>query len=242
MTHVAISAHRKAQFEALTGGTCALIPNGLHPGELDLSPSVNTLAEKSGFFAGGWALLHPARLLRRKNIELSLRVTAALREAGHPAFLLLTAPPDPHNPGSENYARELRTLRSELGLEDHAFFLHDHFPLDSKDLHSLYRIADALFFPSHQEGFGLPLLEAALHGKPVFCPGIEPMKTVGAGFAHFFPLEATPEQIAAQIAGVLQGSREIHARKSVLRDYAWAAIYEKFLAPLLLKKPSSHPE
>lgn len=242
MTHVAISAHRKAQFEALTGRNCALIPNGLHPGELDLSPSVNTLAEKSGFFAEGWALLHPARLLRRKNIELSLRVTAALREAGHPAFLLLTAPPDPHNPGSENYARELRTLRSDLGVEARAFFLHDHFPLDARDLRSLYRIADALFFPSHQEGFGLPLLEAALHGKPVFCPGIEPLKTLGATFAHFFSPEATPEQVAAQIAGVLQGSREINARKSVLRDYAWAAIYEKFLAPLLLKKPSSHPE
>ncbi len=242
MRYVAISAHRKAQFEAMTGGTCALIPNGLHPGELDLSPSVGALAENSGFFAEGWALLHPARLLRRKNIELSLRVTAALREAGHTVFLLLTAPPDPHNPGSEDYARELRNLRSDLNLDAHALFLHDHFPLASGDLRSLYRIADALFFPSHQEGFGLPLLEAALHGKPVFCPGIEPLKTLGATTAHFFSLEASPEQIAAQIAEVLQGSREIHARKSVLRDYAWAGIYEKFLAPLLLKKPSSHPE
>ena len=78
-----------------------------------------------GLFEKDLVLLHPTRLLRRKNVETSLRVTAALRNQGCDAVLLVTGAEDSHNPDSHDYAEALRALRAELKLEADALFLAD---------------------------------------------------------------------------------------------------------------------
>lgn len=42
--------------------------------------------------------LMASRITHRKNIELALRVVAAMRAAGRPAGLTVTGPVDPHRP------------------------------------------------------------------------------------------------------------------------------------------------
>jgi glycosyltransferase involved in cell wall biosynthesis len=64
--------------------------------------------------------------------------------------------------------------------------------LSDDDVRSLYQMADALFFPSRQEGYGLPLIEAALHGVPVFCSDIPAHREVAVG-ATFFKLDRSAE-------------------------------------------------
>ena len=231
--YMAVSELRQRQFLDLTGAACPVIPNGVEPAQvLGLSAPVAALAERFGLFDREVVLLHPTRILRRKNIELGLRVAAEIKPKFSCAYIM-TGPPDPHSTASADYADELRALRSELGLEDDALFLHEHFPVNDDDLCSLYELADALFFPSRQEGFGLPVLEAALHRLPIFCADIEPLNALLPRRLSLFPLDDPPRRIATRIALALHGADIAKARKETLRRYSWHAIHRNFLAPLL---------
>ena len=236
-TYVAVSDLRRRQFLALTGHPairCRTIPNGVDPIRiLDLAPRVAALAQRYDLPGREIVLVHPARLLRRKNVELTLRVTAALKAAGHSCACLLTALPEVQHAASGAYEAEVHRLQARLGLEADAFFLHDPEPLNERDLHAVFRLADALFFPSRQEGFGIPVLEAALHRLPIFCTDLEPLNALLTRGVTTFPLEAAPEEIATLIVTTLDADRAHAARKQTLRTYSWDAIYRNFLSPLL---------
>ncbi len=232
--YVAVSELRRRQWAALTGARSRVIPNGVDPARvLGLTARVADWAAKHGLLEREIVLLHPTRLLRRKNVELGLAVTAALKAAGRSCAYLVTGPPDPHHAASREYAAELRALRARLALENDALFLHESAPVEERDLASLYALADALFFPSRQEGFGLPVIEAALHRLPIFCAALEPLDTLLARGVAFFALDADPAQIAREIAAQLGAADAWQARRQVRREYAWAAVYRNFLAPLL---------
>lgn len=64
---------------------------------------------------------------------------------------------------------------------------------------ALYSRADALLFPSLEEGFGWPIVEAQACGCPVITSRREPMTTVG-GASAFFIDPAEPETAAKSIA------------------------------------------
>ncbi|MBP1842996.1 glycosyltransferase-like protein [Rhizobium petrolearium] len=66
-------------------------------------------------------------------------------------------------------------FRSELALlRDHAAAVHLIGPVADEDMPNLYRLADALVFPSLKEGFGLVVLEAMASGVPVIVSSIAP--------------------------------------------------------------------
>jgi glycosyltransferase involved in cell wall biosynthesis len=242
--YVAVSELRRRQLlEHLAPAPKRLrvIPNGVAPFEHW------GLSRRLGKLVSGWKLLdrdlvlHPARLLRRKNVEFGLETIAALRAAGRDAALLVTGPPDIHRPASATYAEAMRTLRQRLGLEEHVFFLADLFLLEDSEVASLYRLADAALFPSRQEGFGLPVLEAALHRLPLFCPDVEPMRSLPGAGAGVYPETATPAEVAERIMRQLDASPPIQARREVLRAHAWPALYRNLIAPLLAEGQTQHP-
>ena len=237
VTYVAVSEWRARQFLELTGqpaGRCRTIPNGVNPIQLlDLPPRAAALARGSRLFEREIVLLHPARLLRRKNVELTLKVTAALKAAGHSCACLITAPPEVHHPASVAYAAALQEVRARLGLHQDAFFLNDAAPLSARELQGMFRLADALFFPSRQEGFGIPLVEAAVHRLPVFCSDIAPLNSLLADGKTTFSPDAPPAEIAALIVRVLDADSAFATRKQALRKYSWPAIHRNFLSPLL---------
>ncbi len=240
--YVAISNLRKRQFEELTMGRCRVIPNGVEPLRmLGLTEPVTELARAFQLTDREIVLLHPTRLLKRKNVELGLRVTAALKAAGRSCAYIVTGAPDAQNTASQAYADELHALQHELDLENDALFLHESAPIDQRDLASLFTLADALFFPSRQEGFGLPVIEAALHRLPVFCAAIEPLDTLLNHGVTLFPLDAEPAQIALTIAARLGTNDAWHARNQIRRQYVWPAIYTNYLAPLLAEVETPIP-
>ena len=99
--YVAVSNLRRRQFEKLTRVPCRVIPNGLEPERLlGLTAPVAELARTYHLLEREIVLLHPTRLLKRKNVELGLRVAAALNAAGRNCAYIVTGPPDPHNAGS----------------------------------------------------------------------------------------------------------------------------------------------
>jgi glycosyltransferase involved in cell wall biosynthesis len=235
--YVAVSEWRKQQLIALTGlpeSDCLVIPNGVDPAEvLDLAPRIRLLEAECRLLDRDILLLQPARLLRRKNVELTLEMTACLKAQQRSCACLITAPPDVHHAASREYAEELKLLVRQLGLEDDAFFLDELPPLDAAEMRSLFQLADALFFPSRQEGFGIPLLEAGLHRLPIFCAEIDPLMSLLPEATFPFSLSKPPAELASELIARLEADVRHQARKQTLRDFSWRAIYRNFLARLL---------
>lgn len=184
-------------------------------------------------------LLLPARLTRRKNIALALQILAEMRQqSGEDVRLIITGPPGPHNPANPGYLGELLALRQTLALESAAHFLYEletpPFVPDDDTLADLYRLADALLFPSLQEGFGIPMLEAGLSRLPVFCADIPPLRETGQGDVTYFdPVETPPAVIAASILEQLAQDRAAQFQRRVRGAYRWGAIIRDRLVPLL---------
>jgi len=223
--HVAVSAHRKSEYAQVTAEPIYVIPNGCDAvAVLGLTETVAALKLDNA----GLVLLHPTRFVRRKNIELGLRVLAELSEA----FYVVTAAPDPHQADGMAYFSELEELAMALGVRERVLFLGESSPLSDDDVRSLYQMADALFFPSTQEGYGLPLIEAALHGVPVFCSDIPAHREVAVG-AEFFALSESAESVAKKIRAHV-GVALRQERRGLMRRLAWERIGREMVNPLLL--------
>lgn len=182
-------------------------------------------------------LILPARLTRRKNIELAIEVVAALCQLGEPAKLLVTGPLGAHNPTNAAYLEELRMLRHSLGAEDAVVFLQDYAPVDRQTLRDLYLLADALFFPSESEGFGIPLLEAGMARLPIFCADLPVFHESAREQAHYFSSQQSSMQVAMLVRDVLNGDSAYRLKRRVIQDYDWERIFTHLIEPLVNNDP-----
>jgi glycosyltransferase involved in cell wall biosynthesis len=223
--HIAVSEHRKAEYAKITRDPIHVIPNGCDPKAiLGLTDRIASLdLEKAGL-----VLLHPTRFVRRKNIEMGLRVLAELPRAVY----LVTAAPDPHQKDGLKYFRELKRLAKDLGVAKRVHFLGEKDVLADDDVRSLYQMADALFFPSTQEGYGLPLVEAAIHQTPVFCSDIPAHREVAPSDATFFKLHAPPKGLARKIKSH-PAVKARQARRALMARVDWKKIAVASLEPLI---------
>ncbi len=237
--HVTVSRARQAELAGLYGLPAAeisVIPGGVDPALFfKWHPFTEALVNRYGLLSAATIFLLPARLTPRKNVELALRILAAYREqTGRDARLIVSGPPGPHNPANTGYLASLLALRQELGLVGSAHFLFEINPaVPDAVLADLYLLADALLFPSAQEGFGIPILEAGLARLPVFCSDIPPLRETGDGAAHFFDPGGDPAAIAAGVALTLDGDPAFCLRHRVLPPFTWSQIVERKLLPLL---------
>jgi glycosyltransferase involved in cell wall biosynthesis len=238
---VVVSRQRQQELAELLGvapDRIQVIPNGVDAMRfLKLAEETRLLAERLDLLSAAPLVLLPVRITRRKNIELALRVVAELQRANGDSALIVTGPLGAHNPANQRYLDELLQLRAELHLHKAVHFLAevvDH-ALADEVIADLYRLSDLLFLPSREEGFGIPLLEAALAGVPIFCSDIQALHEVGGSDVRYFSVDDAPAAIAAQIAAVLKASPEYAMRKRVLRTYAWEQIYEQHIARLLAR-------
>lgn len=234
--HVAVSNVRRADYARATGllaDQIRVIPNGLDcAGVLNVQDMVRCLGEDHHLWQRDFILVHPTRLVRRKNLEFALRVVAAMRDLGQDMAYLVTGAPDPHNADHVAHAGELKRLVADLQLEDSVFFLGLKTKLDNSEVSDLYQISDLLLFPSLSEGFGLPLLEAALHGLPVYCSDIPAHREVAMEDARFFALDEDPARVVERIMkdDLVRLRRR---RREVYTKHDWRVIADKHLAPLL---------
>ncbi len=241
--YVSVSQDRAHQLTQLWGENVAslrVIPNGIDaPSFLRLSSLTQRLAARLRLLEQDLVLLLPARLTRRKNIELAIRITASLVARGIAVRVVVTGPPGPHNVANRRYAQELGHLRRSLGVEQSAVLLYLERdgrgrPLRPSDrvVADLYALSDGLLFPSKQEGFGIPILEAGLSRIPVFCADIEPLRELAEG-GHYFPPDSSPDIVADMIEDWMRRDAAYKLRKRVLRRYSWQAIYHDEIEPLL---------
>lgn len=92
-----------------------------------------------------------------------------------------------------------------------------------EDLVKLYYNASALFFPSADEGFGFPIIEALTLKLPVVASDIEVFKEVGGNFIDYFPI-GDIDKIAHYIELALKDKIFIRDKKAIenwLSRFTW---------------------
>jgi len=236
---VVISELRRRELSELTGlpaKSIRVIPNGI-PTErfLKLESKTAAFLERLSLLQAAPLLLLPVRITPRKNLELGLQTLASLRKTFPSAGLIVTGPIGAHNPNNRGYFRSLLDLRRNLGLDSAARFLAelDSAPLPDSVIADFYRLADALFLPSREEGFGIPLLEAGLTHRPVFCSDLPALRELGRESVYFFSPDEKPEKVAALIAGCLNADPVFRMAVRVRNEFDWDQVYRECLEPLL---------
>lgn len=246
--YITVSEQRRRELLELwdlPSGEVAVVPNGIDVGStLRLSPEILRLAHDYRLFDRDAVLVLPVRITRRKNIQAAIRAVAALRRRGLDVCFLVSGPIAPHHPGrSHTYLETLIALADDLGVRDSVIFLAEERGknLDDQGVYQLYDIADLLLFPSAQEGFGLPILEAGLARVPVVLSDIPIFREVGGDDVWRFDLDAAAEDIAECIVEALQ-SRPGRLFRRVLREYRWDAVIEQSIVPLLERTATQERE
>ena len=238
-THVVVSELRREELAGLMkldSDSIHVIPNGVDMDRFyKLETLTQDLLEKTHVLDTSPILLLPVRITPRKNIELALWTLAALKKDFPQAALVVTGPLGPHNVNNIKYFEILTNLRKQLGLIDSVHFLaevHNGF-LPDEVITDFYRVSDALLFPSREEGFGIPLIEAAFSHLPAFCADIPPLRKLGLGDAQFFSPNEDPTKVAKMIADYFQNSMSARLAMRARASFRWEAIYRQHIAPLL---------
>ncbi|MBD9361019.1 MSMEG_0565 family glycosyltransferase [Methylomonas fluvii] len=143
------------------------VNNGVDTQRYSPTPQAHdeTLRQSLGLTRGGPIFLAVGGIEARKN---TLRIFAAFRQVlqHRPnAQLIIVGGASLLN--HHAYRQHFNTAVAESGIQDgHGQPLIITGPLPDADMPSLFRLADALVFPSLTEGFGLVVLEAIISGTP----------------------------------------------------------------------------
>lgn len=240
VTYVTVSEARRRELAGLfrtPEDDITVIPPGIDTRSLlGLSPTAVELIGKHRLLEADPLLLYPTRISRRKNLDLAIDITAALRDLGREPRLLITGQPGGHTWSAAEYERHIRARAAQLG-HDAVVLLHsEHQPeaIDADTLADLYLVADGVLITSTGEGFGLSALEAALTRAPVFCTGIAPFREVlGDSAAVYFDPADPARETAGRIAEYLAADPRGPRRRNLMRTHDWRHIVRNGLLPLL---------
>ena len=156
----------------------------------------------------------------RKNTLGAVRAAAMLPERYH----LLLAGGDGH--GSEAVHDFIRS--EQLGGR-----IHTPGYVSPSQLESLYNAASVFLFPSFEEGFGIPVLEAMARGVPVIAANASSLPEV-AGDAALYVDPHSVEEMAAKVRRIVEDgnfrAELIQRGRARAQQFTWQSTAEKTLA------------
>lgn len=234
--YVCVSAVRGRELAEL-GIAAEVIPNGIDEDRfLGVSRATRDLLDRAGAAGADPLVLVPLRITRRKRLELAIEATAALHPSHPGIHVVVTGPLGPHSADNLAYWDALFRQRTALGLDDVVHFLHEHgrpdrHPVSSASVAELYRLADAVLMPSESEGFGLPVIEAALARVPLACTDLPVLREAGGDHLHLFPVDAGAEAVAVAVEAALADPLAAD-RRAVRRRSTWRALLPQIEAVL----------
>jgi glycosyltransferase involved in cell wall biosynthesis len=189
------------QYLAVPEDRLHVIPNGLawpyRP--LDVDASAPLLAPL-GLLPGEPYFLNVGGNHWYKNRGAAIEIFSELRNLSRYAGARLVMAGGPMMP-------ELRAIAEKCGLGD---ALVEAAGPSNEQLQALYSGALAMLFPSLEEGFGWPILEAQACGCPVAIRDRPPMNDVAGGAAILID-PAKPESAAQTIATALEETTRMRA-------------------------------
>ncbi len=137
----------------------------------------------------------------RKNLHTVARAWATFGEQP-PLALVSAGPNDPRYPSL-----------STLATAERAHDVHSLGWVGEPELAWLYQNAEMILFPSRYEGFGFPLVEAFVHGRPTIAADIPVLREIADGVTWFVPVDAEREWAdAVRTLASDPSLREQHAR------------------------------
>jgi glycosyltransferase involved in cell wall biosynthesis len=152
----------------------------------------------------------------RKNHELVLAAFEQLWSQGERLQLVLVGAP---GWCSDKLLERIRS-HAELGVRLHWFS-----QLQDAELHTLYKRARTLVFASHDEGFGLPMVEAAYLGCPILAADRPVLREAGGEWPTYLPTQ----NLAAWV-GALRKPPSVVTTLPEVRS--WIQVAEQLLAAL----------
>jgi glycosyltransferase involved in cell wall biosynthesis len=112
-------------------------------------------------------------------------------------------------------------------------FINDFFAVQDDTLRDLFLLADCLLFPSKQEGFGLPIIEAGLHRLPIWSSKMPSFWAVeGEGCYLLENLDQIPDAI-----DWLQEQPTFRHHRMCRKIFDPGVIYDEYYEPLLATIP-----
>jgi glycosyltransferase involved in cell wall biosynthesis len=187
---------------AARGIDAVTIRNGF---DVDVAPGDRDATRRAlGVEPGERLLLHPVRAIARKDVPTALRLAEAL---GATYWL--------SGPAEEDYAPVLDAALAGARCR----VLHRPFPTTTADA---YAAADAIAFPSTWEGFGNPLVESALHRRPLAVRRYPVAEELAA-----FGFEWFPADDAAPLAAFLAAPDEAlldRNRRRAREHFSWERV------------------
>jgi glycosyltransferase involved in cell wall biosynthesis len=129
-----------------------------------------------------------------------------------------------------SYGQSLHQLVDNLGLNSQVFFPGK---VGNEEKHWLYSHCEAFLMPSLAEGFGLPVIEAMMAGRPVFLSPIASLQEVGGTLAFYFKSydgKAMADQIGAQLtADSSQANINADRLKKYANRFHWKGCISQYL-------------
>lgn len=179
-------------------------------------------AEPISSLAGKSFLMYIGRPSPHKNLEKLVMAFNEIRKTKPDLRLALAGKID------SNYKR-IREAIQQRGIQNVVFTDF----ISEGQLRWMYENCAAYVFPSLSEGFGLPGLEAMIHGAPVVSSSATCLPEVYGDAAHYFdPTSAS--DMASKIAEVLDDAslRDALIKKGYeqVKKYSWARMAEQTLA------------
>lgn len=151
------------------------------------------------------SVLVPAKMLPHKNLFRALDLADGLVARGCTPLVLVTGAFSVHQPNlsrlvlddlmREVLARGLEPwVRVETDVTDDS--------LSPRTVRELMMLTDLVFLASEEEGFGMPLVEAAVVRAPVLCSDLLAFREALGDAARYFPSDATDVELAGAAAEI----------------------------------------
>jgi glycosyltransferase involved in cell wall biosynthesis len=142
----------------------------------------------------------------RKNLAPLLKAFSRFNGEGRPYRLALTGNP--------------AWIAAQIAASGCADAVNLGF-VEDRELAWLYREAEALAYPSLDEGFGIPLVDASRFGCPVLCSDLPVFREVMGDHAFYFDAKS-PDSIAEALDSARRRGRAGEA-PDIARRFTWEA-------------------
>jgi glycosyltransferase involved in cell wall biosynthesis len=181
--------------------------------------------------------LHVGSLAKHKNLPLLIEAFAKLDK--HLKLVLVGgAPSSVHNNDIPNIkaAIQKHNLQNQVVLTGY---------LSNAEVANWYANALGYVFPSYNEGFGLPILEAMQYKLPIIAANNTCLPEIAQGGALYFDPSNT-DQLAVQMQAIVTNTPAViatlDAQPAVLQQFSWDKAAASFVALALdgLKNASKH--
>jgi len=196
-----------------------IIPLGVDRPSLTLPPEERLVARERLVGEGNEMILSVGVIQTRKNTLNALKALETLPQQ----YRLILAGGDGY--GSESVHDYIR--RQSLGPRVQARGY-----VSPEELRTLYQSASVLLFPSWEEGFGLPVLEAMANGLPVVASRTASLPEVG-GEAALYIDPHDPGDIADKVRRAVEDAglrrKLIQDGLARVRDFSWQRVAEATL-------------